>query len=141
MLFSPDDLHLIKEGPAARRAAEHITDGELAAMRETLDLQRYYVEKGGENSSDQIKNLDSVFHEQLYRSTASKAYCDTLLTLHKKITKFRMASVSQHSRAMRSLEEHERIYAALAARDPEAAEQAVIEHARNARERIENMER
>ncbi len=134
------DIRLRIEGMAARRAAERITDEELQAMRETLDLQRYYVEKGGENNSDQIKNLDSRFHQQLYRSSGSKAYSDTLESLHKKITKFRMASVSKQSRAVRSLEEHEAIYAALAARDPEAADRAVTGHARNARERIRSME-
>jgi len=130
------EIRLYLEGPAARRAAARITADELAAMRETLDLQRYYVEKTGEGSSDQIKNLDSQFHEQFYQSCGSKAYCDTLLSLHKKITKFRRASVSKHSRAIQSLSEHEAIYAALAAHDSEAAAQAATEHARQACSRI-----
>lgn len=137
------DMYAIRqqiEGMAARRAAERITDGELAAMRETLDLQRFYVEKQGDNSSVQIKNLDSQFHEQLYRASGSKAYCDTLLSLHKKITKFRMASVSKQSRALQSLAEHEAIYAALAARDGEAAAEAATVHTQHARDRIAPME-
>ena len=134
------DIRMQIEGPAARRAAERITDGELAAMRDTLDLQRYYVEKGGESNSAQIKNLDSQFHEQLYRGSGSKAYCDTLLSLHKKITKFRMASVSKKSRALQSLSEHEAIYEALAAHDGEAAALAATEHVRQARERIRTIE-
>lgn len=134
------DIRLQIEGLSARRAAARMTDEELAAMRETLDLQRYYVEKGGENSSAQIKNLDSQFHEQLYSASGSKAYCDTLLSLHKKITKFRMASVSKQSRALQSLAEHEAIYAALAARDGEAAAEAATAHTLCARERIAPME-
>lgn len=134
------EIRMQIEGAAARRAAQRVTDGELKAMGETLALQRYYVEKGGENSSDQIKNLDSSFHELLYRASGSKPYCDTLLTLHKRITKYRRASVSKHSRAIRSLEEHEAIYAALSARDADAAEKAVTEHVRNARDRIAEME-
>ena len=134
------DIRLQIEGLAARRAAERITDEELAAMRETLDLQGFYVEKGGENSSAQIKNLDSQFHEQLYRASGSKAYCDTLISLHKKITRFRMASVSKQSRAIQSLAEHEAIYAALAARDGEAAAEAATQHTLHARDRIAPME-
>ncbi|MBR4548857.1 MAG: GntR family transcriptional regulator [Oscillospiraceae bacterium] len=134
------EIRLHIEGLAARRAAERITDEELAAMRETLDLQRFYVEKGGENSSMRIKNLDSQFHEQLYSASGSKAYCDTLLSLHKKITKFRMASVSKQSRALQSLEEHEAIFAALSARDGEAAAKAATAHTLNARDRIAPME-
>ena len=134
------EIRLQIEGRAARRAAERVTDEELKAMRETLELQRYYVEKGGENSSDQIKNFDSLFHEQLYLASGSKAYVDTLLALHKKITKFRRASVSKQSRAIRSLEEHEAIYAALAARDADAAEKAATAHVENACQRIECLE-
>ena len=134
------EIRLQIEGLAARRAAARITDAELSAMRETLDLQRFYVEKGAESNSDQIKNLDSQFHEQLYQSSGSKAFCDTLLSLHKKITKFRRASVSKRSRAMQSIEEHETIYEALAKHDPEAAANAVREHALRARERIHQLE-
>lgn len=134
------EIRLQIEGLAARRAAARITDAELSAMRETLDLQRFYVEKGAESNSDQIKNLDSQFHEQLYQSSGSKAFCDTLLSLHKKITKFRRASVSKRSRAMKSIEEHETIYEALAKHDPEAAANAVREHALRARERIHQLE-
>ena len=134
------EIRLQIEGLAARRAAVRITDAELSAMRETLDLQRFYVEKGAESNSDQIKNLDSQFHEQLYQSSGSKAFCDTLLSLHKKITKFRRASVSKRSRAMQSIEEHETIYEALAKHDPEAAANAVREHALRARERIHQLE-
>lgn len=134
------EIRLQIEGLAARRAAERITDEELSAMRETLDLQRFYSEKNGENNSDQIKNLDSQFHRQLYKCCGSKAYFNTLNSLHKKMTKFRMASVSKRSRAMQSLEEHERIYAALAAHDREAACTAAIAHVKNARDRMIDME-
>lgn len=133
------DIRLQIEGLAARRAAARITDGELAAMRETLDLQRFYIEKGAETNSDQIKNLDSQFHEQLYTASGSKAYCDTLLSLHKKITKFRRASVSKSSRALHSLEEHEAIYHALTAHDGDAAARAATEHAAKARDRIKDI--
>ena len=134
------DIRLQIEGLAARRAAERITDEELSAMRETLDLQRFYVEKSGENSSAQIKNLDSLFHEQLYKASGSKAYCDTLLSLHKKITKFRMASVSKQSRALQSIAAQEAIYAARTARDAAAAAEAATVHTLHARDRIAPME-
>ena len=134
------EIRMKIEGLAARRAAENITDAELQEMRDILDLQRFYVEKQGGNSSDQIKNLDSRFHEQLYKASGSRVLFETLYSLHKKIIKFRMASVSKQSRAMQSLEEHESIYRALAAHDPDAAEETVNRHVVNARERIVGME-
>ena len=130
------EIRLAIEGEAARRAAMNISDEQLGRMREILDLQRFYSEKEGENSSDQIKNMDSQFHEILYLASDSRPYIRTLLPLHKRMMKMRKASVSKHSRAMRSLEEHEAIYEALLRHDPDAAEKAVLTHSRNARERM-----
>ena len=56
------------------------------------------------------------------------------------MTKYRMASVSKQSRALQSNDEHMAIYQALAAHDPDAAEQAVLTHIRNALNRMEHME-
>ena len=130
------EIRLAIEGEAARRAAMNISDEQLGRMREILDLQRFYSEKEGENSSDQIKNMDSQFHEILYLASDSRPYIRTLLPLHKRMMKMRKASVSKHSRAMRSLEEHEAIYEALLRHDPDAVEKAVLAHSRNARERM-----
>ena len=138
-----EDMYEIRmqiEGLAARRAAENIKDEDLQAMRDTLDLQRFYCEKSGENNSDQIKNQDSEFHRIFYFSTGSKSYYSTLYALHKRMTKFRKASVSKQSRALQSHHEHESIYEALAAHDPDAAEQAALEHVRNARARMQETE-
>ncbi|MBO5638362.1 MAG: GntR family transcriptional regulator [Oscillospiraceae bacterium] len=137
-----EDMYEIRsqiEGLAARRAALNVTEEELRAMRDALDLQRFYVEKNGENSSDQIKNQDSEFHRLFYRSSGSKSYYNTLFSLHKRMTKFRKASVSKQSRAMQSHQEHEEIYAALAAHDPDAAEKAALAHVTNARKRMQDM--
>ena len=123
------------EGMAARRAAASITDDVLSEMKEVLDLQRFYIEsekEPGENS-DQIKNLDSRFHELLYNSCGSRPYADTLISLHKKIIKYRKASVTHHSRAVHALEEHTAIYEALAAHDGDRAAEASLRHVENAR--------
>ena len=127
------------EGLAAEWAARRITEEELGQMRDTLELKRFYTEKPDGNHSDQIKNLDSRFHEQVYRACGSRALTDTLLNLHKKMTKFRMASVSKHSRALQSVEEHEAVLAALSAHDGKAANEAMTRHVINARDRMRRM--
>ncbi|MBR0041201.1 MAG: GntR family transcriptional regulator [Oscillospiraceae bacterium] len=134
------EIRLQLEGPMARRAALNISDEQLQQMRDTLDLQNYYCERQRSDSSDQIKNLDSRFHELLYSAGGSRAFYDVLSRLHKKITKFRMASISRQSRAMESIREHEAIYAALAAHDPDRAEEAALLHTRNARASMAEME-
>ena len=132
------EIRMRIEGEAAARAAGHISAGELAAMRELVELQRFYSEREG--NSDRIKNLDSQFHQLLYRASGSKAYYDTLCSLHKKMTKYRMASVSKRSRALQSAQEHEAILAALEQRDAEAASEACLRHVANARDRMKEME-
>ena len=132
------EIRIRIEGLAAEWAAARIGDEELNQIRETLELQRYYTEKGGSHS-DQIKNLDSQFHELVYRACGSRALTDTLLGLHKKMTKFRMASVSKHSRALQSVEEHEAILAALSAHDAAATGAAMTAHVVNARDRMRDM--
>ena len=67
-------------------------------------------------------------------------YYNTLCSLHKRMTKFRKASVSKKSRAMQALEEHEAIREALAAHDPDAAEAAALRHVLSAQNRMKEME-
>lgn len=134
------EIRLSIEGNAARRAARNISDDILREMRDTLDLQHFYCDKNSESSSDQIKNLDSRFHELLYSACGSKAYRNTLIDIHKRMTKFRKASVSIRSRALQSLKEHEEIYKALAEHDEEAAAQAALFHAQSAMERMKDLE-
>ena len=134
------DVRLHLEGEMARRAAVNVTEEQLAEMLELVELQRYYINKQGSSSSEHTKNLDSQFHELIYSSCGSKTYRDVLTRIHKKMTKYRMASISKQSRALQSNDEHMEIYRALASRDPEAAERAVLNHVRNAMDRMEHME-
>ena len=134
------DIRLHLEGEAARRAAGNITEEQLQELLELTELQRYYINKQGNRSSEHTKNLDTQFHELIYTASGSKTYIDVLTRIHKQMTKYRMASVSKQSRALQSNDEHMAIYQALAAHDPDAAEQAVLTHIRNALNRMEHME-
>ena len=131
------EIRLTLESESARRAAENISAEALAEMREVLDMQRFYIEKqDSADYSDKIKDLDSRFHELLYDSCGSNAYRDTLRPMHKKMTKYRKASVRKKSRAEESLREHESIYEALKARDCDAAARLTRQHIENARDSI-----
>ncbi len=134
------EIRLSIEGGMARRAASNISDEQLAELLEVVELQRYYIDKQGNSSSEHTKNLDSRFHELLYRSSGSTVYSDVLCSLHKKMTKYRKASVSKQSRAIQSNSEHMEIYHALAAHDPDLAEKAVIDHVKMAMQRIQNLD-
>ena len=49
------DIRIRLEGEAARRAASNITEEQLAEMLELTELQRFYINKQGNSSSEHTK--------------------------------------------------------------------------------------
>ncbi len=127
------EIRLHIEGLASRNAARRITDEELAELKEALDLQEFYV---GKQDPDHIKTMDSKFHQLIYRFSGSTILYDTLMPLHKKVKKYRRASVENNERAQHSVAEHRAIYEAIAAHNEELAEKATVCHIADARDYI-----
>ncbi len=133
--ITDEDLHDIYairmrvEGLAAARAAERADKENILPLRESLDLQGYYVHR---HDADRIKSQDSVFHQHIYRLSGSPTLFDTLYPLHNKVQKFRRAAVQNADRAEQSYEEHCRIFACIENNDPKGAEEATIEHIKHA---------
>ena len=98
-------------------------------IREALEFQEFYL---GKQDPDRIKSMDSRFHETIYKMSGSTIFYDVLMPLHKKILKYRKASVTDSSRAAASVAEHRAIYEALLARDAKLAEKLISEHLSNA---------
>ena len=126
-------MRLEVEPMVAARAALVATEDEIKELREAVELQQYYV---GRHDSDHIKYMDSRFHEILYQASHSTVFYDTLLPLHKKVQKFRKASVENESRADKSMAEHNAILSAIEKRDSEAAAVAMRAHVENAKKHI-----
>ena len=127
------EIRLRIEGIASRMAAEVIRDDQLAELRETLELQEFYVPR---HDADRIKFYDSRFHQLIYRFSGSSVFYDTLLHLHKKVQKYRKASVENQSRAEQSAREHRLIFEAIAAHNADLADKTTTEHIRNAAKHI-----
>ncbi len=127
-----EDIFMIRsklEGQAAAMAALNHTEEQLAYLREAVEFQEFYLDK---NDPERIKKMDSRFHETVYRMCGSAVFYDVLLPLHKKILKYRRASVSNTSRAEASVAEHRAIYNAIESNDSIMAEKLIIEHLNNA---------
>ena len=122
------------EGMAAYEAAKNITDEQLEELRETIELQEFYVPK---HDADRINTMDSKFHLLIYRFSGSTALYDTLMPLHKKVLKYRLASVENDVRSTYSSQEHRAIFEAIAAHDAPLAEKYMVEHIANAKAHIE----
>ena len=126
------DIFLIRgklECMAASLAAENRTEEQLEELREVLELQEFYLSK---SDAERIKHMDNKFHRTLYRLSGSMSFYDTLIPLHKKIQKYRMASVQSKSRAAASVEEHRLIFEAIADKNSEAASKYAKQHVENA---------
>ena len=114
---------------AASLAAERCTEEQLAELKETLEFQEFYLSK---QDAEHIKLMDNKFHRTLYRLTGSMTFYDTLVPLHKKIQKYRRASVESKSRANASVLEHRKIFEAIAEKNSELAAKYAKEHVENA---------
>lgn len=127
------DIYAIRlriEGMASREAAVNISEEDLNELRETIELQEFYVTK---KNPESIRGMDSKFHQLIYRFSGSSVLYDTLMPLHNKTQKYRKKSVENESRAAQSASEHRAIYEAIAARDADLAEKLTLTHIENAR--------
>ncbi len=127
------EIRAALEGKAAFLAAQNYTQEQMTIVREALEFQEFYL---GKHDPDRIKSMDSRFHETIYKMSGSTIFYDVLMPLHKKILKYRKASVSDSSRAAASVAEHRAIYEALLARDAQLAERLISEHLDNAYKHI-----
>ena len=117
-----NDIFIIREqleGLAASLAAKNCNDEEISQLKSALELQEFYLEK---HDAEQIKVFDNRFHETLYSISGSVVFYNILLSLHKKVQKYRKASIQSKSRAKESVAEHRTIYEAIASHDAEKAE-------------------
>ena len=128
-------IRLRLEGMASALAAKNMTAEQLAELKEALELQEFYV---GKQDPERIKTMDSRFHQIVYRYCGSAVLNDTLLPLHKKVQKYRRASVEDCSRAQQSAQEHRAIFEAIESKNAALAEQRTTEHIANAANHILN---
>ena len=110
-------------------------------MKEIVELQEFYAAKEGDEYSTKLYELDSQFHELLYQGGKSRMLAEVLCSVHRKMAKYRMSSLSRQRRAAMSIGEHKEIYTALASRNGDRAEEVAQRHAMNARKSMIGMEK
>ncbi len=127
-----DDIFLVRkqlECLAVSMAATNATPEQLDELKEILELQEFYVIK---SDTERVKLMDNKFHHLVYKLTGSNVFYDTLVPLHRKIQKYRRASLQKPSRAKDAVLEHRKIYEAILARDEKLASKYALEHIENA---------
>ena len=121
------------EGLASFLAAEKISHEGLKNLSDFVELSEFYIKK---QDAEKLKELDSQFHETIYRETGNRLLCKTLSELHRKIKTYRKLSLSVPGRLEKSVTEHREIYEAIASKNGELADKLTSLHIERA---LENM--
>ena len=127
-----DDIYNIRmrlEGLAAAMCCENITPAVITEMRNTLELQEFYILKG---NMENLRNLDTEFHQKIYNYCGSRVLSSILSDLHRKVRHYRLTSMKNKSRADEVIAEHRAILEAIAHGDRELAESLAADHVKRA---------
>jgi len=137
--FSSQDLEqlfLVREaleGMAARLAAERMSAAELARLQDLLAHHASQPELASGSAYHQYSQ-DQDFHFTIVRGARCERLERMLLDeLYYQLRIQRLRSSTRPGRAHQALTEHREIAAALASRNPDASEETMRRHIRNAR--------
>jgi DNA-binding GntR family transcriptional regulator len=125
------------EGMAAALAATHMTDADIKALADLLDQhQQQRAVQEGTGYYQEAKDFD--FHFRIVKGSRNGRLVQMLCgDLYYLLRVYRYKSSTKPGRAVKALQEHKEIVAALARRDPVLAEQKMRQHVRNARAFVE----
>ena len=114
-------------------AATNISEEDLAKLKDLLDQQEFYSEKG---NTEKVRNLDTEFHDIIYVASGSPIFQSILSPIHHKLLKYRQESLNTSGRTKYSVKEHLNLYEALKRRDEKKVDELIREHIKHAYENI-----
>lgn len=110
---------------ATKRAAENISEAGLAALKNNVDQQEFFAQKG---DVIKVRDLDTEFHDIIYRECGSLTFEAILSPIHHKMMKYRRISLEKSHRIVDSVDEHKTIYNAIAEGDGDKLETIMLIH-------------
>ncbi len=110
---------------AAGLAAERITEEELEELERLLVLIGECTDK---EDIDKIVELDTQFHDVLYKASRNGRLIGIISILRDQLTRFRSISMSYPGRVKNTLEEHKRMVEAVSQRNATIAQKVAREH-------------
>lgn len=124
-LFDIYKIRMRLEGLASAEAAKRISDEDKLKLRETVELSEFYIAK---QDAENLKELDSQFHNIIYKASGNRLLYKTLSELHRNIKTYRKRSLSVSNRLEKSVSEHREILSAIERGDSEAADKLTYAH-------------
>lgn len=122
------DIYKIRmrlEGLASAEAASKISDEDKKRLADSVELAEFYIYK---NDTEKLKELDSQFHNIIYKASDNRLLFKILSELHRNIKAYRKLSLSVPDRLNKSVEEHKEILDAILRGDAEEADKLTERH-------------
>jgi DNA-binding GntR family transcriptional regulator len=119
------EMRAVLEPLAARRAASRMTPELLEELRGYLELAEFLA---GKRRFKEVERQNAMFHRAIYRECGNARLRDTLAELSDYVHRSPLYQEHGPGSSLELLEEHRRMFDALAAGDPKAAERAAREH-------------
>jgi len=127
------EIREVLEALVARKAAESITEEQLARMERILQEMKEHFQKG---EIEAYSRCNRDFHGIIYEASANRQAVQIITTIKTQLNRFQLRTILLPGRSESSYREHERILNALKARDPGAVEEAVRAHISSVRNLI-----
>jgi DNA-binding FadR family transcriptional regulator len=135
------EVRIALEGQAARLAAERRSPTELTAIRAALEAMRKAMEEG-----KPAQEADFAFHRAVAMASGNHTFAEILDTIAGTVASGMTVALNitrqgTQLRTERVIDEHVRIYEAIAASEPDSAELAMRYHIDQARKRLTDRKR
>lgn len=127
------DIRCMLEVPALRTAISQMTNTDLPAIENHVQLGMRAIDNKGHESFEQI---DLDFHESLMHCTKNPYLVVITRNNHEKIQTIRKMVVPSSTVSGQSQIEHEQLYAALLERDSSKAEEILRHHIRRTMQEV-----
>lgn len=111
------------EGLAARLAARHAADEEIKVLRDMVTEDAALL-----GDPQALSRANRRFHKQIHLASHNRFLVQQLDLVHRSMALMATTSLAIEGRGSKALEEHARIVEAIAARDEEAATEALRSH-------------
>ena len=121
------------EGLAAYYAALNLTPEGLKELTHIVDLQEFYFSK---QDKEHLRQVDDQFHDMICTLSKRSVIADTLIPLMRKTRRYRRVAIDNWERTTNTMNEHRKMYEAIASGNAELAEKLATAHIVSAKEHM-----
>ena len=113
------------EGLVAYYAAKNITPEGLKELAHIVDLQEFYFSK---HDKEHLRQVDDEFHDMICALSKRSVISDTLIPLMRKTRRYRRVAIDNWERTTNTMNEHRRLFEAIASGNAELAQELATAH-------------